>query len=128
MDITWNCGMRVMNPKSVVTISNPEPDSWTKKHFMARGRTLADAIRSGQVRSAWDDYDNEEDAFAGRKSEERVAESQRIQEEFQRLRREREEAARKQEEKMRLAREAEERRKREEAQEQLEALDGYGSF
>jgi biopolymer transport protein ExbB/TolQ len=108
--------------------SNPTSDTWTEKFFMRARNTLGDRIRRGEIRSAWDDYDNEADAFAGRKSEEKMANAREIQEQFEQLRRDREEARKAQEERMRRAAEEERLRKERENQEQLEALDGFGSF
>lgn len=116
----------MLNRQSMVRIvSNPEPEpSWIRHKFMSFNK----AVRSGALRSAWDDYDSEADAFAGRKSSERVEQNRQVEEDMKRLREEREEARRKQEEKMRIAREQEAARRAEEAQNQLEALEGFGSF
>jgi hypothetical protein len=125
---TVGCGLAVLNPKPMVRlISNPEPESWTKT-LMAYRNTLGDRIRRGEFRSAWDDYETEADAFAGRTSAEKVAHNAKVEEDMKRYRREQEEARRAQEERLRIAAEQEAQRKADEAQEALENLEGFGSF
>lgn len=112
-----------------IGIHRPQPIARVERLMSRNPNSLGNRIRRGEVRSAWDDYDSEADAIAGRKSSpETLASATEIREQFEKQRREREEADRRHEEAVRKAREEEERRRAEEAQRQLEALDGFGSF
>jgi hypothetical protein len=131
--ITVNSEVAILRPQSavkIVSISNPEPASWVRQKMMSFNK----AVRAGALRSAWDDYESEADAFAGRKSPNAPTASE-TQEEFERFKRERAETARRQEAKIeeikrkQIEKAEQERREREEAAlAQAEQIEGWGSF
>jgi hypothetical protein len=125
LQVSYNAGLAIADHRSHARIVMAPPRRAGKAAFMSR---LADAIRSGAVRSAWDDYDSEEDAFAGRTSATRIQEQAKQDEERARYEAERRAAREAQEAKLAAAIERERLAREERAQVELESIDGFGSF